>query len=390
VLHPKYYLYPMSHSYISYWEHDVWLKDIDIAIIGSGIVGLSSAYFLKQKYPNKKIVVFERGFLPHGATTRNAGFSCFGSTTEIISDIEKNGKDRAYQLVKERFDGLNALIQLHGPEKIRYENLGGYEVFTTGEEEKFEKASAALSWLNKEIAEVLNIKSNTYTVSDPGRSSELGIKNIAGMIFNPWEGQLHSGLLIKNLVHLCRTAGVEIITGINIQSFSSSPEHVNLFALDQIEIKAKQLVITVNGFAKSLVPALDVQPARGQVLVTSPIKDLKLKGAFHHNEGFDYFRNIGDRVLLGGGRDLDMEKEITPEMERNDKIYAYLKRFLSETVIPGREFEIEFEWSGTMGVGKEKSPIIQYIHPNVLVAVRMGGMGVAIGTNVGKKVAGLA
>jgi glycine/D-amino acid oxidase-like deaminating enzyme len=183
---------------------------------------------------------------------------------------------------------------------------------------------------------------------------------------------------------------VEIITGVNIEKFSSSSSGVILQAESDVNIKTKQLVITVNGFAKSLVPNLDVQPARGQVLVTSPIKDLSLKGTFHHNEGFDYFRNIGDRILLGGGRNLDHEKEITPEMERNDKIYEYLIRFLSETVIPGKEFEIEYEWSGTMGVGKEKSPIIEYIHPNVLVAVRMGGMGVAIGTNVGKKVADLA
>jgi gamma-glutamylputrescine oxidase len=379
-----------NHSYISFWEHDTWLKDIDTAIIGSGIVGLSSAYFIKQKFPNRKVVVFERGFLPHGATTRNAGFSCFGSATEILSDIEKNGKDLAYRLVKERFDGLNALIQLHGPSTIQYENFGGYEVFLKGDEERFEKCKAELDWLNKEVAEALNLKSTIYNISESTKPAELGLAKVAGMIFNPWEGQLHSGMLVKNLVKLCRELGVEIITGMNIERFSNSPEHVYLMASNDIEIKTKQLIITVNGFAKSLIPNLDVQPARGQVLVTSPIEGLKLKGAFHHNEGFDYFRNIGDRVLLGGGRNLDLEKEITPEMERNDKIYKYLMRFLSETVIPGLKFEIEFEWSGTMGVGKEKSPIVEFIHPNVLVAVRMGGMGVAIGTNVGKKVAGLA
>ncbi len=378
------------HSYISYWEQDAWLKEIDTAIIGSGIVGLSSAYFIKQKYPKRKVVVFERGFLPHGATTRNAGFSCFGSASEILSDIDKNGKELAYRLVKERFDGLNALLQLHGPDNIQYHNWGGYEVFLKGEEEQFEKCKKELSWLNKEVAEVLNIKSDIYRVSDGSRSVELGLGNVAGMIFNPLEGQLHSGALIKNLVKLCYQSGVEIITGINIDKFSQETGCVHLYASQQVEIKAQQLIITVNGFAKSLVPELDVQPARGQVLVTSPIDGLTLQGAFHHNEGFDYFRNIGNRVLLGGGRNIDLEEEITPEMERNDKIYEYLLRFLSETVIPGKEFEIEFEWSGTMGVGKEKSPIIKYIYPNVLVAVRMGGMGVAIGTNVGKMVADLA
>jgi len=374
-------------SYISYWEQDIWLNHIDTAIIGSGIVGLSSAYFIKKKFPNRKVVVFERGFLPHGATTRNAGFSCFGSASEILSDIEKNGKDLAYQLVKERFDGLHALLQLHGPDNIQYNNWGGYEVFLNGEEEEYEKCKKQLWWLNKEVAEVLQLKSDIYSVSDNSRSKELGLGNVTGMIFNPWEGQLHSGALVKNLVKLCNEAGVEILTGINIEQFTNTLELVHLYAQNQVEIKTKQLIITVNGFAKTLVPELDVEPARGQVVVTTPIKNLSLKGAFHHNEGFDYFRNIGDRVLLGGGRNLDMEAEITPTMERNDKIYNYLLRFLSETVIPGKDVEIEFEWSGTMGVGKEKSPIVKHVHPNVIVAVRMGGMGVAIGTNVGKMVA---
>jgi gamma-glutamylputrescine oxidase len=376
----------MSHSYISYWEHETWLKDIDISILGSGIVGLSSAYFLKKKYPAKKIVVFERGFLPHGATTRNAGFSCFGSATEILSDIKKNGKEKAYQLVKDRFNGLNSLLQLHGPDTIGYENLGGYEIFTNDDLNVFEETKTKLDELNKDLRDVLGIKSNVYEVSDNSRSTELGLAKVAGMFFNPWEGQIQSGLLIKNLSKLCRDAGIEIFTGIEIVKFDNHLSGIALFTNNSIEIKTKELLITTNGFAKQFVPDMDVQPARGQVIVTSPIEGLKLRGAFHHHEGFDYFRNVGDRVLLGGGRNLDIDKEITPQMERNDKIYEYLMRFLSETVIPGKKFEIEFEWSGIMGVGEDKSPIIQHIQPNVMVAVRMGGMGVAIGTEVGKKV----
>lgn len=376
----------MPHSYISYWEHETWLKNIDIAIVGSGIVGLSSAFFLQKKYPSKKIVVFERGFLPHGATTRNAGFSCFGSATEILSDIKKNGKNKAYELVKDRFDGLNSLMQLHGADNIGYQNLGGFEIFTSADISVFEETKTKLNELNQDLQDVLKIRSNIYEVSPSTRSSELGLANVVGMFFNPWEGQLHSGLLVKNLSRLCREIGIEIITGIEIFKFEHHPSYVVLSANPSVEIKASKLLITTNGFAKQFVPGMDVNPARGQVLVTTPIEGLKLRGAFHHHEGFDYFRNIGDRVLLGGGRHLDLEKEITPQMDRNNKIYEYLLRFLSETVIPGKKFEIEFEWSGIMGVGEEKSPIIQHIQPNVMVAVRMGGMGVAIGTEVGKKV----
>ncbi len=377
----------MPHSYISYWEHDVWLKDIDISIIGSGIVGLSSAYFLKKKYPSKKIVVFERGFLPHGATTRNAGFSCFGSVTEILSDIKKTGKEKAYQLVKDRFDGLNALVQLHGADTIGYEDLGGYEIFTKADEDIFENCKKEVDDLNNDLQEVLNIRSNVYNVSDNTRSTELGLKNVIGMFFNPWEGQIHSGLLVKNLVKLCREVGVEIITGIEVLEFENLPNGVVLKAEHNIEIKTQQLLITTNGFAKQFLPKLDVVPARGQVLVTSAIAGLQLKGTFHHHEGYDYFRNIGNRILLGGGRNLDVKVEESVEMEKNDKIRSYLLNLLNDIILPDTSYTIEHEWTGIMGVGEVKSPIVEEVQSHVYVAVRMGGMGVAIGTNVGMKVA---
>ena len=377
----------MVHSYISYWEQDTWLNNIDVAIIGSGIVGLSTAYFIKQKYPTQKVVVIERGFLPHGATTRNAGFSCFGSPTEILSDIKKNGKEKAFKLVKDRYDGLLALQQLHSSTTICYENFGGYEIFTTKDHDIYEICLQELEMLNNEMKEVLQSKDDIYYISESSKAKELGLDKVTGMIFNPFEGQIHSGLLVKNLIKLCKESGVEIFTGLDIDQFIDNTESIHLLAKNGTELKTKKLIITTNGFAKSLVPELEVFPARGQVLVTSPIEDLQLKGTFHHHEGFDYFRNIGNRVLLGGGRNLDLGVEQTTKMERNEKIYPYLLALLKDIVIPGKQFTIEYEWSGTMGVGEEKSPIIKYIKDNVLVAVRMGGMGVAIGTNVGKKVA---
>src|SRR5690554_7400913 len=67
----------------SFWENKNWFSDIDFAIIGSGIVGLHTALRLRRLYPASKIVIFEKGMLPQGASTKNAGFACFGSLSEI-------------------------------------------------------------------------------------------------------------------------------------------------------------------------------------------------------------------------------------------------------------------------------------------------------------------
>ena len=69
---------------------------------------------------------------------------------------------------------------------------------------------------------------------------------------------------------------------------------------------------------------------------------------------------------------------------------AILERLLKEVILPNTPHEIDYSWAGIMGVGETKNPIIKNISNNIICAVRLGGMGVAIGTIVGKKAAELA
>ena len=71
----------------SYWELKEWFSNIDFTIVGSGIVGLNCAISLKREHPKAKILVLEKGTLPQGASTKNAGFACFGSLSELIDDL---------------------------------------------------------------------------------------------------------------------------------------------------------------------------------------------------------------------------------------------------------------------------------------------------------------
>ena len=73
---------------LSFWEKSAYFEKIDFLIVGSGIVGMSTALFLRKKYAHAKIVIIERGYLPTGASSKNAGFTCFGSPTELYDDLK--------------------------------------------------------------------------------------------------------------------------------------------------------------------------------------------------------------------------------------------------------------------------------------------------------------
>ena len=73
---------------LSYWERKTWFTNVDYTIVGSGIVGLHAALRLRQHFPESKILILEKGMLPEGASTKNAGFACFGSISEIMDDLK--------------------------------------------------------------------------------------------------------------------------------------------------------------------------------------------------------------------------------------------------------------------------------------------------------------
>jgi hypothetical protein len=187
-----------------------------------------------------------------------------------------------------------------------------------------------------------------------------------------------------------RTLGVEIINGIDVLKIDDHDKNVIIHTSTEFQIETKKAIVATNGFAKELLPNHPVYPARAQVLITEPIKDLKLKGTFHYDEGYYYFRNIGNRILFGGGRNLDFKTEETTIFGLTPIVQNRLDELLKKMILPGIKYKIDMRWSGIMGVGPEKNSIVKATSKNVFCAVRMGGMGVAIGSLVGEEVAELA
>lgn len=368
----------------SYWEQQTYFSNISVAIIGSGIVGLNAAIQLKNHNPKAVIQVFERGMLPSGASTKNAGFACFGSVSELLSDLGKYSENEVFTLVERRWRGLQKLRQILGDNAIRFENYGGYELFD--DEGFYTKCADKIEYLNNCVAEIVG--GNVYQIADD-KIKDFGFEQIKHLIFNAYEGQIDTGKMMKALTEKARNTGVEILNGVCIESIHQTEKGVDLVLQDSTIIKAQQALVTTNGFARQLLPELDVVPGRGQVIVTEPIPNLRLKGTFHYDEGYYYFRNIDGRVLLGGGRNLDFEAEATTDFGLTDLVQNKLHHLLREVILPNQSVEIEAQWSGIMGFGSQQAPIVKQVSSDIFCAVKMQGMGVALGSLVGEEVAEL-
>lgn len=361
----------------SYWELKQYFTEFDLVVIGAGIVGLSSAISYKNKNKKAKILILERGLLPNGASTKNAGFACFGSSSELLDDLSKNNSETVWETVLMRWQGLQILRKRLGDKGIDLNLWGGYELFDSKENKI--KSLEKIKDLNKEIYQHLGLK-NCFSEYP---KNNFGFKNTKGIILNKYEGQIDTGLMMQNLLLLAQKKGITVLNNIEIKAINDLGEKVELKSINGV-FKAKKVVVATNGFANELLKINNIYPARAQVLITKPISQLKIKGTFHYQEGYYYFRNIKNRLLFGGGRNINLIKEATSEIGLNSKIQNHLEYLLKTMILPNTVFEIEHRWSGIMGVGNEKKPIIKPITNNVIAAVRMGGMGIAIGSKVGE------
>jgi gamma-glutamylputrescine oxidase len=370
-------------STVSYWERESFLEKRDYIIVGSGIVGLTCALELKQLNPQASITILEKGFLPAGASTKNAGFTCFGSPSELLDDLNHLNTEDVFKLVENRVNGLTKLRRIVGDKNMVYKEYGSYELFK--DTELYHKCMDNLEYLNKQLKPIFN--QNTFEVFT--KPKDFGLAKESLLIKNVFEGQLNTGLMMKNLITLATKAGVEILNGFTVANIAKINEGWKVLG-KQTSIETKKLILCNNAFASKLLPELDVKPARAQVLITKPIKNLKIKGCFHMDRGYYYFRNVANRVLLGGGRNLDFKAEETFEMSTSVKIQEHLKALLKTKILPNQEFEIEHSWSGIMGMGNSKTTLLKQLDESLFCAIRLGGMGVALGTDVGQKVANLA
>ncbi|QSE97690.1 NAD(P)/FAD-dependent oxidoreductase [Fulvivirga lutea] len=369
---------------ISYWEKESFIE-YDAVIIGSGIVGLSTAISLKEKSPNLSILVLERGLLPTGASTKNAGFACFGSLTELINDLNTIGESGTLELVNERWEGLKKLRSRIGDENFDYYNNGGYELIREKEMkylDKIEEVNELLSLLfDKPVFQLSESKIKEFGFNE---------SDIKSMIFNQYEGQIHTGKMMSQLIKIAQKLGVSIWTGAEVQNIIDSGDQVEIDVknnTNNLTLKAGKVAVCTNAFTNKLINNLDIAPGRGIVLVTKPIKDLPFQGVFHIDEGYYYFRNEGKRVIFGGGRNMDFKSETTTSLEINQQIEQELRRQLKEIILPNHHFEVEHTWAGIMAFGENKVPIFKEYTKNIHLGVRLGGMGVAIGSQMGEKLA---
>jgi glycine/D-amino acid oxidase-like deaminating enzyme len=366
---------------LSYWEKTT-LRHFDLVVVGGGIVGHFTALFYAQKNPEHRVAIIERGLFPSGASTKNAGFACFGSIAELEHDVASIGEEATAALVVKRYNGLKLLRETLGDEAIDYREVGGYEMcFEPPKQERIDFFNDLLE---------AHLGSRPYSVQ-PSEGYGFSTK-VTHLIKNALEGTVDTGKMMAALQQRVAQAGVLTFTQSSVEELEEIKEGkvIKVQTPDgPVAFFARQVALCTNAFSRKFLVDEELEPGRGLVLVSEPHPTFHWEGSFHYHDGYNYFRTIDGRLLLGGGRHLDKSGETTLESGVNYTIEKALKEDIASLIAPGVAVEIDYMWSGVMAFGSSKQPVIRRIDHHMVAGIRLGGMGVAIGARVGQDLAAL-
>jgi len=368
----------------SYWERESFLERYDVLVVGTGIAGLSTAIELKSRNRDLKIAMLERSWLSDGASSKNAGFACFGSISEFVDDMKDMSFEDVVSLAIRRFRGIEKLVTDYSEEVLKLEWNGGHELFFEEDNLSFKTCCTFIDKFNEAFENALGIR--PFTVHFV--SEFQGIKNLVGVISNKYEGGLNTGALLFAMRERALKCGVQFFNGVEVCSYFMNGNDVHVETNAGVW-RTKRLAFCTSSFHSFLFENLEMSAKRNQVIVTKPLSDLKLNGTFHHQEGYNYFRNIDGRILMGGMRHLFPNTESTGIQGNTEEVVSALTNFLQHKIHTTSAIEIDLAWSGILGVGKDERPVVKEVEEHVFVGARLGGIGVAIGSLIGEELAEL-
>ncbi|CAG0931250.1 hypothetical protein PLCT1_01700 [Planctomycetaceae bacterium] len=367
----------------SYWEIGVPFQPavtelparVELLIVGAGFMGCWLAYWIAKRNPTlaKNTLVVERDLLGYGASTRNAGFLTSGNISEMLADSREVGFDAIFEQFTKRRAGLTLALGEFPDLPTDPCGSADYDPITPEKRALCERLNAALRARGE--APAFELRRAKFG----GREREV--------FFNAADRGVNPVQLLTRLRERAIAGGVRFAFGADVARVASG--HAQCTPSAEGAIAYARALICVNAFAKGLLGDSHIVPGRGQVIVTSPVA----AATSHHlgflNDGYDYFKFVDGRLLIGGGRDRFRSHEETTELSPTAEVREYLESRARE-VIGHDRFTVDHHWAGIMGFPGGRHTSGDHVRPldtSTSTVNACGGMGVALTPLVARDIA---
>ncbi|KIY52296.1 FAD dependent oxidoreductase [Fistulina hepatica ATCC 64428] len=406
--------YPLPNPCLSFWLQgtrnaailghrttETIPESCDVAVIGSGISGAATAYFLMTgSNPPKSVVMLEAREACHGATGRNGGHcrpDCYRGYTGYKARF---GKEQALKILQNEMDTLNLLVEVVKKESIdcdlwQGKSYGNTDIamdqacadFFYSTLKEFQADGGPTEGIVEWIGDAEEAKKRTRT-----------LKAVAAAEFPA--GSLWPYKLVIALLTLCiEKHGLNLQTNTPVRSVVPAAEGTAGYVLktDRSDLRASKVVFATNAFTATLLPQFlgRIAPFRGQCSAVIPTKPFAganmLTHTYSHRYGinnFDYMiqRPTDGIIIIGGGRwkvPIELLIGQTDDTEKIPALTEHLKGAMKEYMTDwGGEAVGEgllVDWTGIMAYTPEAVPYVGEIHgmPGAFITAGHSGHGMA-------------
>jgi gamma-glutamylputrescine oxidase len=369
----------MSSSFWLDQTPSVPKKTYDVVIVGAGITGLSTAYWLEKEDPSLKVAIVEKSRVAFGASGRNAGFVTCGSVEHFNRMISKHGLEQAVEIWKFSETNLKLLeseIIQDQAHLVQFEKKGAFSL--AAQENEFAEL--------KKVSEVMtSLKIPTEIVEGYDIEKRLGAVNFVGGIKYLGDGSTNPVKLLEIMRSQIKAPIFESTEAYKIDTLDDGTK---VLKTDKGDFETSMVVLALNGYSANLHPYFrdKIFPTRGQCLMTAPVPRF-MEGPCYANFYLDYFRQIETgELLIGGFRQIEKETEVGYSDHVTDLIQNSLHHFVVTYLPKLASAKVTHRWGGVMGFSKDGEPMVGSIpeDPSIFFAGGYTGHGIGLAFNTGK------
>jgi gamma-glutamylputrescine oxidase len=364
---------------------------VDVAVVGGGFTGLSSAYYIRQASPQKRVVVLEAAGCGNGASGRNGAMVLTMTANRFMNFSSTPQTDKSlYELTAGNIRTLAALSGATGID-CELQTPGALEVFTTHEE-----ARVAEDYVRQ--AKSLGMPVEFWDASQT--AGAIGSEAYSGGYFDPNGGHIHPMKLVHVFKAAAENAGAKIYESTPVLSIETGKEHV-LQTSDGHRIRAKSLVLASNAFTPNLgFLRNSILPLNEYVAITRPLEEQELETigwrtrmpfSDSRTQVFYFGLTADRRIHIGGGapRYGFNSAAGSPGDARAHELQ--LRRELVRVFPKLTGVEFDTTWNGVIDWSLDASPSVGYTgrYRNIYYGLGYSGHGVNLTSVFGRIIADL-
>lgn len=330
--------------------------DADVVIVGGGLTGLWTAWYLTQRQPDARIVVVEKEIAGFGASGRNGGWCSALFPRSTGSLAKAHGREGALAMRRAMIATVDEVGRASAAAGIDCDYVRGGTLLYTRSRVQEEAGRA-------DVADAAAYGVDPLEWWDADRVAAAGAR---GGVFDPNCARLHPAKLVRGLARALEARGVRIAEGTTVTRFETGRVET-----DRGVITCDRIVVAIEGYGADLAQThRRILPLYSLMIATEPLPAAVWDelGVPHGRTFSDYRhlliygqRTADDRFAFGGrGARYHWGSAIRPEYDRAEGVFTHLRRTLGELFPAIGDVAVTHRWGGPLGVPRDWHAAVRY------------------------------